>query len=386
MKISKLSALLLASLLMGSVILSACDGTEVKTEKTQTEETTAETTQVTESASEATTASASEVVDETVPNGRDTTPYEEITLSGNAEDHFVATDFCFIEGEKCVLFLQKDIDIPGDYLNNIDTIIDEIEVQLGVPYNPEGHKYGSIVDMSVYWGENPWEDWYIGTKIPIFLVADYDDAGLISGATGDFVVLVEYELFSDELWESVPSYKDNDWRKLDYISYSTAAHEITHAITSRYCDMTMIMTEGIAEYTERKVIEVLGAENPAFEPTLENRYLYDNAIPEVINADNAEATFISDYSYISHAERGAEYTFGRYLWTFLFEKYGNDSFGKCIEKIKEKNIDYGYGNYEEEAVTQYADTLKELFGDDVFTEFGNWCVENNALQSTEGVW
>ena len=88
--IRKLASLLLAVSVASSLFLCACDGTGQTTE-------TSETTEVTES------------VETTPPNGRDTTPYKLTKLDGNKDHHFLTTDYCYIESDKYVLFLEKNL-------------------------------------------------------------------------------------------------------------------------------------------------------------------------------------------------------------------------------------------------------------------------------------
>ena len=381
----KTIALTLVMVLAFSTLLCSCskktettDTTETKVEETTTLE---ETTEETENTSTATsTSEETEITERTGPNGKDTTPYEEITLDGVKEHEFISTDYCYLESEKYVLFIDKDIKLPGDFADNLDAIIDDIEDRLQVPSCPSNYNYPDVADMTVYYGFNPWKDWYIGEKIPIFLFVDRKDEQWISGAAGDMAFFVMYELFTDEVWDSVPSYANNDWRRSDYIDYSTIAHELTHTVTCRQNDMTVIMTEGIAHYLELQVIDDLAGTNPSIKETRDGLNIYDYSVPEAINADNAEEIFISDYNELSHADRGAEYSYGKYLWRYLFETYGDDVYLKVNEKINEKNIDYMYGNYSEGAVKEYAEIFKELFGEDIFKEFGSWCVENDYLQ------
>ena len=245
-----------------------------------------------------------------------------------------------------------------------------------------------IIDNSVYYdGFNPWDNWSLGTKLPIFLIADETDEGLISCGDSEFACFVEYELFSDEIWNSCPSYYENtDWRRLDYIDYTTAAHELTHSITGRNGKMSKIVTEGIAEYMGRSVIEALASDHPSIGITYERHYRYDNGVPEPVNADNAESIFLDDYQEIDAAGRGAEYVYGRYFWQFLFENYGSDAYFKYNEMVKSYHIEGWYGYYEEGANQKFTDAAKAVFGDDVFEEFGDWCVENDALQSVDGVY
>ena len=283
----------------------------------------------------------------------------------------------------------KDVDVPGDFVINMDAIVDEIERQLQVSCMPEDYEYCGVTDNTSYYGFNPWEDWDIRPKMSIFLMTDENAEGLISGASGDDLVICDYAMYSEDVWNSNPDYYASDFRvRFDYVDYYTVAHELTHTITLRQSHMTDIMTEGIAEYMSREVVNALAPDYPSIgECKAEaEKYLYDAEIPEKVNADNAERIFISDYQDIDHAHRGAEYVTGRYLCQFLDENYGDDFYLKYKEQIDKDGIDYGYGDYTEEVRINYANALKEAFGDDVFTKFGDWCVENHALQELGGVW
>lgn len=397
--VSVLSFLTVAAMISGQALICGCSSKKETKEETSASETTSsmdtssnqeETTSAPETTSVATelTTTLSETTDagletgETAPseNGKDSTPYKEITLDGVKEHHFIADDYCYIESDKFVLFLEKDIEIPGDFVVNVDAIIDELEKELGVSYAPDSYDYAHVIDMRSHYGENPWKGWDIGSKIPVFLYVDRKDEGLISCATGNFAVFVFYEMFTDELWNSVPSFKDNDWRRTDYIDYSTIAHELTHTITSRYVEMSSIMTEGIADYMGMTVIDTLADSYPSIKEVKKKRYLFDYSVPESVNENNAERIFIEDYSAIEHADRGAEYAYGRYLCQFLKSKYGNDFYLQYKNAIVEKKLTYSYGTYDETIMTKYAEALKDTFGEDVFKEFGKWCVSKNYLQ------
>ena len=98
-----------------------------------------------------------------------------------------------------------------------------------------------------------------------------------------------------------------------------------------------------------------------------------------------EEIFIEDYHDLSGGDRGAEYVYGRYLCQFLEEEYGDDFYRQMNDKIKSKQLEYSSYNYDEAVATKYAEALKDVFGDDVFTKFGKWCVNNHALQELGGV-
>ena len=328
--------------------------------------------------------------EEYVPTAKDLSPYKEIKLDGVKEHHFVSDDYCYIESEKYVLFLDKDVDLPGDFVTNMDAIVDEIERQLQVSCMPEDYEYCGVTDMSAYYhGEDPWEDWDIRPKMSIFIMTDEEAKGYISNASSDDLVIADYALYSEDVWNSNPEFYASEFRvRFDYVDYYAIAHEMTHTITLRQTSLTNIWTEGIADYMSREVVNALAPNYPSIgENKAEaEKYLYDAMIPEKVNADNAERIFIDDYNEIDTADRGAEYVTGRYLCQFLDETYGDDFYLKYKEQIDKDGIDFGYNECTEEVRINYANALKEVFGDDVFTKFGDWCVENHALQELGGIW
>ena len=395
--IKKLPVVLMAFVFAGNIFLCSCGSVKTSEPEIIEDEPVIEEVkpEVEEKVTE--TEEAVEVVEEVVeepeevyvPTAKDLSPYEEIKLDGVKEHHFVSNDYCYIESEKYVLFLDKDVDVPSDFVTNVDAIVDEIERQLKVSCMPEDYEYCGVTDNTSYYGFNPWEDWDIRPKMSIFIMTDEDAEGLISCASGDDLVIADYAMYSEDVWNSNPDYYASDFRvRYDYVDYYTVAHELTHTITLRQSHMTDILTEGIAEYMSREVVNALADDYPSIgECKAEaEKYLYDAEIPEKVNADNAERIFINDYQDIDFAHRGAEYVTGRYLCQFLDETYGDDFYLKYKEQIDADGIDYGYGDYTEEVRINYANALKEAFGDDVFTKFGSWCVENHALQELGGVW
>lgn len=312
-------------------------------------------------------------------------PYEEVKLDGVEEHHFVSTDYCYLESEKYVLLIDKGIDLPGDFQVNLDAIIDELESELGLSSCPDTYEYcGSVIDISIYFdGEYPWAGLGIGTKIPIFIMADDEPSGWISNASSEGAMFVIYEMFSEEVINSVPYYRDNPEYINDYLDYTDIAHELTHVITERNHRTTEIITEGIAEYMGYSVIKELADEYPSIGVANEKRYNFDYTVPEKVNAENAERIFIDDFNSLTTAERGAQYSYGKYLFMYLYGSNGSGTYKMLNDKIIEKGIDYNRIEYSEAEVTKIAEALKETFGEDVFAKFGDWCVENNHLQ-TEG--
>ena len=384
----KTSSLLLALLITATVLLCSCEKAPANSSETTaapTAATTEETTTTQETTEETTTVSPFV----TYGNPKDSSSYEKIELDGKKASTFISKDFCYLESKKYVVFMDKDIKLPGDFAVNLDAIVDEIENQLGIKYNPADFPYDTVANIATNYyepkdesgnGPNPWEGWDIGDKIPIFLVTDRKDKALISYADSSYVVICMYELFSNELWNSVPSYKKNSWRRRKYVDYSEIAHEVTHLITLRNCDLTNILCEGIADYMGYSVISALASKYPSL-ATVKKKNNWDlDLVHKKITAKNAEKVFIDDFHSLKASQRGPEYAYGFALWKYLYSKHGKGCFYKFYSELKAGNITYNAATYDKNTVKEYAGVLKKLYGKDLFTKFGKWCVKKKLLQ------
>ena len=347
---------------------------------TEAAATTAEniTTEAVQSATQAPTQATTTEVETTT--AAPATP-SEFTLDGVKEHHFISDSYCYLESEKYFLLLDKDIDLPGDFAVTVDVILDALEEELGLSAMPDDYEYSGMGDFSVYYdGFDPWEQIDPGKKIPILVLADPEAEGRTSSASASNVSLAMLTLYADTIWEPGSPLVQTGWEKPDYVDYSEIAHELTHVISSRNCEMSKIMSEGLADHMMYVVIDKLADQYPSIAETKEKTYRFDFIIPEVVNAESAERIFVYDFHDRNHAQSGAEYVIGRYLCEYLRERFGREFYRTYNDIIKAKHLDYVYGNYKEENAQAFADGLKEAFGEDIFVQFGNWCVEKDVLQ------
>lgn len=295
-----------------------------------------------------------------------------ITLSGNHDDYIVTDRYSYVEGEKFFLLLDKDIVLPGDFANNVAMIMDKLEELSGLQFS-EGVNWSGVDFSTCRFGYDPWEELNYGVKVPIALFIDREACGYISSACEAFASLDLYELYSDEIWNNVPSYAENPWKRQDYVDYKTIAHELTHTLTLRNVCLTRCLTEGLADYYAEQAMDALAfVSNDFYQCAQETCYNY---IAEALTSENAERIFVEDFRNLSHAQRGDEYVFGRMLGTFLAERYGNDSIHDYFEAILNAGYDvnqYYYSRLTEDDCQNYANLLKSLCGDDVFEQFGAW--------------
>lgn len=299
--------------------------------------------------------------------------YDKLTLSGNREDTLVTTDFCYIESEKYVILMEKDLKIPGDLSARLDEVVDQLEKSIGLRYDPDSYDYSHRTDpCTALYGINPWEGFDFGRRMPVYLVVDRSDEGLISAADETHAVICLYELFSDEVWNSVPSYRDNEFRRSDHIEYGVFAHELTHTITGRYAILSKILCEGSASYYSYKAIKELARKSEDMQKSLEDLMNEDVTMSEKVTASNAERIFLSDFADLDTEDRGEEYTFGKYLWKYLDETFGTEKTAQVFERFKELEQQNGLEGYvtDNPIVAEYGKALKEHFGEDVFEKFG----------------
>lgn len=309
--------------------------------------------------------------EETLEDGHK--PPVQFTLTGNRDDHFISEEFCYLEDEKFFLLVEPGADLPGDFAVNVGLIIDKLEEVSGLSYTIDT-KLCDFDNSSVQLGYNPWEDMEYGYKVPVFIMIDEKANGYISSACAEWATIYMFELYSDEVWNAVPEYRDNPERRYDWINYYQIAHELTHTLTLRQASMTKIMTEGIADYYAEKAINALADVSPDFAGSVEiMSWNLDDHVKEDVTPENAEAVFRNDYSDLSHTDRGDEYTLGRMIGLFLEERYGKDFMKDYLKASQDAGYKYPtWYDLEEDDRNKLADEFKKLFGDDVFTDFGEY--------------
>ena len=296
-----------------------------------------------------------------------------ITLSGKREDSILTSDYCYVMGERCVLFLDKEVLLPGDFDVNVDLIISTLEEITGLEFQAS-QSAPMVPSQTDYLGFDPWRDIEYGQRVPVYVYTDMKDEHYVSCANAKGVILFFNELISQEVWDSVPTYKENSWRRMDFIPYEVVAHEMTHFLTMRHAMMNDIMMEGSADYYAGKVLDALEHVSRDFSESKAHFYV-SYAVKNDVTSQNAEEIFRNDYSDVDFADRGDEYTYGRMLCAFLEENYGDGFLQDYLSAMREKG--YGYPEYtyripEEEDAENFMSAFKETFGDEIFSGFGEY--------------
>ena len=180
------------------------------------------------------------------------------------------------------------------------------------------------------------------------------------------------DLVSEEQWNATKELRAEYLKKSGYIHYFEITGALTQAIVARNSqyeqpEMTM---KGIAEYMSRSVLDALASGSPSINMALQNRSPYLYQIRDAINAENAEIYYLNGFWVKGKTiPANAEEAYGRYFFKFLKEEYGDNFFQMYVRKTN------AYG-----VLGNFSTIMKATYGDDVFTRFGDWCVENQVLQ------
>ncbi len=318
--------------------------------------------------------STSEPADNTTVNPNPGVYPPQVSLSGNRDDHLITDELCYIEGDKFFLIVSEGADIPGDFADNVSLVMDAIEKETGLTFEV-GWQLAGVDNSTVDYGYDPWEGFDFKDKLQIYIKVDPEDVGYISCASAEFVTLYMYELYSTDVWNAIPSYRDNPWRRGDCIDYYMVAHELTHALTLRYAKYGKILTEGCADYAAEKAIDSLAFVSQDFAGSVE--IMSNNlfcSVKDDVTPENAEEIFRNDYSDLSHANRGDEYTLGRMICSFLSDTYGENFLRDYTYACIKAGYSYEqfWGDLSEADRNKLADVFVKTFGDDVFVNFGKY--------------
>ena len=288
-----------------------------------------------------------------------------IELSGKKEEHFITDRLCYTEGKHCFILLDKDVDLPGDFVKNVDLIMETLEKEIGLKFTDSNLEYD-------YGGYAPWDNIDFGKKIPIYIFTDRNDYAYVSYALPTYVVIRMNELISQEVWDSVPTYKNDPWRRDDYISYGTIAHELTHVLTLRYATLSEMMTEGSADYFAHKTLETLAGKDTEFAKCLEKEVVF-YSIEKTVTKDNMESIFVDDFAELGMMDRTDKYTLGRIFCEYIADSYGDNFMHDYIIALADAGhrpgkVNYGY--LDNKMMEKQASIIKKLFGKKIFEDFG----------------
>lgn len=269
-----------------------------------------------------------------------------IELNGKGDSLVYTDNNCYVEGDKCFIYISEGLYIPNNFVEITDSIIEELERKMWGSGVSITYGESSASNNGIFYGISG------NNKLPIELKNDTDGMGYISVYYGPEVCIYDIGMM------------ENDINKIDY---EAIAHECSHAVMDANGEIHKIgkiMTEGSASYYAGYVMKELN---------LPETYLQDYSFYELgLTSKTAEQLFLDDYKDVGHADRGAEYAYGFYFSEYLNEMYGDEFLSLISSEIEKSSIStqgsYGDDSDREKRLIAF----KKVFGEDVFTKFGSW--------------
>ena len=265
-------------------------------------------------------------------------------FSGKAEDTADVTENSYYEGSNYVLYLKQGAKVPGNLPQVIERVMKEEEELFNLSYEKGTNCTDPRVWINQYYGGG-----YSGLnpenkKVNILIVPDPGTGEVAWSDTGSVM------LFSEELFPDQP--------------FDTTYHELAHVLRLRQGpNLGQAMEEGVGLYAQDRISRL---EN--FPTWSMIQYCDANGYQSPYDASKITADPEGEFRRVTLMERTAEqefYHYGFRFITFLMQTYGPDAVMKVTEVSKKYS-------FEEKDVDSIVRVIKETFGEDVFTKFGEW--------------
>ena len=267
-----------------------------------------------------------------------------LTFSGNAEDNVEATENSYYEGSNYVLYLKQGAKVPGNLPQVIEGVMKEEEELFGLAYEK-----GTDCSEPRVWINQYYSGGYTGLnpenkKVNILIVPDPGTGEVAWSDSGSIM------LFSEELFPDQP--------------FDTTYHELAHVLRLRQGpNLGQAMEEGIGLYAQDRISRL---EN--FPTWSMIQYCDSNGYQSQYDASKIIADPEGEFRRVTLMERSAAqefYHYGFRFVIFLMQTYGPDAVAKVTEVSKKYS-------FEEKDVDTIVRVIKEAFGENVFTDFGEW--------------
>lgn len=333
------AACLISSILLAS--LTACSS-ETETPETEATITAAETTAETSAQTSETTIETTTT--ETTLEEPNHVPFVE--LNGNPNETFEASELCYTEDDRVIVFFMKDTCVPQNTLEMLNGFMDDIEETTNLTYdgNPEIERMYDMVTCD--------------------FLSDKDYEGL--DMDSKIVIVVTPDNVHETSYTNACNIQDIDLRDEDF--HTIIVHELCHVnIGVNYGHTTRVLDEGFAVYTTENVFVANGGHTWDY-----FQYVAPYEFDETYITDGEDG-LIRLYK-----DEGDYYNYGIRFVTFLFDTYGDDVFADLYDVLK--NTDYSdeiitytdsstLQNNKAEEIIPY---LKEATSEDVFEQFVEW--------------
>lgn len=280
----------------------------------------------------------------------DTVVASPLVLSGDGADEYVTTKPEYIVAEDFILFLDKDMKVKGDVMEQIAQIFQMVEQETGLQFKNDS-RFASYTGNDDQWlydnafaGVDPKRE-----KFHIYAVAD-EKCSPCSLTKAIVINQMDLDIAAGEGMAIV--------------------HELVHSVhAANGVQMNSIMDEGYATYITGQITEK--SKDIPFHFDADVNYGYYDV---VITPENAEDEFLKEYD-----DTWNYYLYGYRFVTFLHETYGEDVFLNILSDATGNAGEY-------DVMISNADVIpiiKENTSDAVFEEFAKWLSANQDRFTTQ---
>lgn len=277
-----------------------------------------------------------------------------ITLSGNRKDVTKITKNCYAESGRIRVFFCDGCEVYGDTLDYFNEVLINIEAFSGLTFMG-----GEYIDSPTLVGNEFVKDYY-GKMYEGY---DFDDGKL------NILIVPESSAWPFSC-QNVVVLNPIDLKFEAELSWAPV-HEMAHSVQlTNSLDLGSILTEGYATLITNYIVSYTDLVNMGSETSLDYNYEY---YPVILNKDTAESVFLAP------KEDGWDnYLYGYRLANYLNITKGQFAFNDLSKRAYEMfGPELPEGQLSSE---QAAALLKDVYGKDFFTDFGDFFLWPSSIQ------
>lgn len=273
-----------------------------------------------------------------------------IEFSGDPDDYYCEDSYGIYESEKYVLLTDKNVSLPGNYVMMLDDITATIEEITGLSFEATVQEFPEVM-VATNSGEYPWQT--IDTDKLIIQISDtnkYSDGMYWPEIYQGYILMTDNGI---NTFEGEPVVESDYDRMIDILS---------SVIFYQYYPV-LSKIDRIDESVIYLTIEALEEKYPDFKRMFNDiPFTRFDVEPDSLNIEELYVSGHLDYSTWKQKD-----AFEELFSDYMFENYGT----AYLTETLTKDNSHVHDDREE-----FADTLKEVFGPDVFVNFVEWIQKN----------
>lgn len=288
-----------------------------------------------------------------------------VTVKGTFTEKYKAMSYCYLEGSRVRIFLEKGVSVPCSIVDDCDYAVELTESILSLKYPGAAGSYANSSDIlsaqEASFGKGHFDGIAVNDdKYNIFIVKnDNSDAFVRCGADkkADFLSSKLYSIVRESFIISYGGYKFSMLALSEQVIQSNFYHQP---------DEAGMLQDGLKEYIRSRFL------------VLQDRFAFDSSDMSSVNRrdgaikgvdvtpDNAEELCTTRFAQKSGGPKDDEITVYYRMFMYLFERPEGSKIDKLAAKYNEMS------RRSEFTSETYASLLKSVYGDDFFEKFSDW--------------